>query len=388
MKKITSVLLVLLMVLSLIPFGVSAADEAQIKNVIFMIGDGMGPSHLEWAKAETGEKLAMDEMPVKGYRITDSLSGLTDSAAGGTALACGLLAFNSNVGTLSISMDGHAFVVADYLNLCEASQKAGKKTGVITSDSNTGATPAAFSAHAAKRGEAEKISAQQLECGLDLLWTAADGIITESSATAAGWTYIDNINEISNLSKDSKSLAQFTGKVQYDDGDENGAPLSALTASAIDLLDGSEKGFFLMVEGAHIDKYSHSNEKEGMVKSLIEFDKAVSEAVEFAQEDGNTMVIVTADHETGGITYDESAKEWKFTVGDHTRADVPLRVYGDKGMLKDGETIKNVEVAKYVAKVTGLEGIPSFTINKNVVADFFKALGDLISEKVGGLFGN
>ncbi|MBQ6265494.1 MAG: alkaline phosphatase [Clostridia bacterium] len=388
MKKISSVLLVLLMVMSLIPFGVSAAEEAQIKNVIFMIGDGMGPSHLEWAKAETGEKLAMDKMPVKGCRITDSLSGLTDSAAGGTALACGLLAFNSNVGTVSVSMGGHAFIVAEYLNLCEASQKAGKKTGIITSDTNTGATPATFSAHTAKRGEAEKISAQQLECGLDLLWTAADGIITESAATAAGWTYVDNMSEIAGLEKGSKSLAQFSGKIQYDDGDENGAPLSALTASAIDLLDGSDNGFFLMIEGAHIDKYSHANEKDGMVKSLIEFDKAVDEAVKFAEKNGNTMVIVTADHETGGIVYDENAQEWKFTVGDHTATDVPLRVYGDDGMLKDGETIKNVAVARYVAKVTGLENIPSFTINKNVVADFFKALGDLISEKAGELFGN
>ena len=382
MKKIASVLLVLLMVLAVMPSAALAADTPEIRNVIFMIGDGMGPSHLEWAKAETGATLSMDKMPVKGYRITDSLSGLTDSAAGGTALSCGLLAFNSNVGTLSVSLDGHAFIVAEYLNLCEASQKAGKKTGVVTSDTNTGATPATFSAHTAKRGEAEKISAQQLECGLDLLWTAADGIITESSATAAGWTYIDSLSEIYDLPDNAKSLAQFSGKIQYDDGDENGAPLSVLTSLAISQLDGSDNGFFLMVEGAHIDKYSHSNEKDGMVKSLIEFDKAVEEAVKFAKMDESTMVIVTADHETGGIVYDENAKEWKFTVGDHTRTDVPLRVFGDEGMLKDGETIKNVEVAKYVAKVTGLEGIPTFTINRNVVADFFRALGDLIAEKL------
>ena len=343
MKKIASVLLVLLMVLAVMPSAALAADTPEIRNVIFMIGDGMGPSHLEWAKAETGATLSMDKMPVKGYRITDSLSGLTDSAAGGTALSCGLLAFNSNVGTLSVSLDGHAFIVAEYLNLCEASQKAGKKTGVVTSDTNTGATPATFSAHTAKRGEAEKISAQQLECGLDLLWTAADGIITESSATAAGWTYIDSLSEIYDLPDNAKSLAQFSGKIQYDDGDENGAPLSVLTSLAISQLDGSDNGFFLMVEGAHIDKYSHSNEKDGMVKSLIEFDKAVEEAVKFAKMDESTMVIVTADHETGGIVYDENAKEWKFTVGDHTRTDVPLRVYGDEGMLKDGETIKNVE---------------------------------------------
>ena len=384
MKKLTSVILVLLMVLSLVPFGASAADSPEIRNVIFMIGDGMGTNHLEWAKAETGEKLAMDEMPVKGFRVTDSLTGLTDSAAGGTALACGLLAFNSNVGTMSVSLDGHAFVVLNYVNLCEASQKAGKKTGVVTSDLNTGATPATFSAHAARRSYADIISAQQLECGLDLLWTRADGIITESTATKAGWTYIDKLSEIYDLPANSKSLAQFSGKIEYDDGDENGAPLSVLTSLAISQLDGSDNGFFLMVEGAHIDKYSHSNEKEGMVKSLIEFDKAVEEAVKFAKMDENTMVIVTADHETGGIVYDSGAKEWKFTVGDHTAADVPLRVYGDEGMLKDGETLKNVAVARYVAKATGLSGIPSFSLNKFVVIDFFKALGDLISAKLKG----
>ncbi len=352
-KKITALFVAALMLLSFAPMCAAAEQEPQIKNVIFMIGDGMGPNHLEWAKAATGESLVMDTMPVQGYRITNSRSGVTDSAAGGTALACGLLAFNQNVGTLALGVGNTGAVIQTYTNLCEASQKIGMKTGVVTSDKNTGATPACYSAHVARRGDSEAISAQQLGCGLDLLWSAADGIITESSAEQAGWTYVDNISELYDLPENSKSLAQFTGKVCYDSGKPEDAPLSELTTLAIDQLD-NENGFFLMVEGAHIDKYSHSNNSEGMIKSLMEFDKAIANALEFAEQDGHTMVVVTADHETGGIIYDKLLSKWRFTVTFHTGTDVPLRVYGDTGMLQNGETIENTAVARYIAEQIGV----------------------------------
>lgn len=372
MKKIV----LFFMIFLLLPI-TTFANDTEIKNVIFMIGDGMGVNHLEWAKAETGEELIMDSMPIKGYRNTNSFSGLTDSAAGGTALACGLLAINYNVGRLSIPINDYNVVVADYVNLCEKAQIQGKKTGIITSDENTGATPGAFSAHTSTRYEYEKMSEQQLNSNLDLLWSTADGIINEEMATESGWTYVDNINEIYELPKDSKSIAQFTGNVAYDDGDEFGAPLSTLTARGIELLDGSENGFFLMVEGAHIDKYSHNNDSEGMIKSLIEFDKAIGEAINFAKEDGHTMVIVTADHETGGIVWNEDNETWEFTSDYHTDVDVPLRVFGDYGMLNDGETIKNVAVARYVANVMGIDEFPSFEIRRS-----FKPIYSLIVERL------
>ena len=378
MKKVLSLVLAALMLLSALPF-FAYADDKPVKNVIYMIGDGMGENHLEWTKKELGVTLTMDSMPYKGYRITDSLSGLTDSAAGGTALSCGLLAFNSNVGTCSISIGSVGVVIANYENLCEASQRMGKKTGVVTSDSTTGATPAAFSAHTAARGEASKISAQQLECGLDLLWTAADGIITEESATKAGWQFVDSMDEIYNLEPGSKSLAQFSGKIQYKTGNEDDAPLSELTNEAIKQLDNDENGFFLMIEGAHIDKYSHSNIKEDMMKSLVEFDKAVENALAFAEEDGETIVVVTADHETGGITPDGDS--YKFTKGSHSRANVPLRVYGTDVIVGNGETVKNVTVARNVSKLIGNESpFPSYSFAPNILGSIFKALFSLFKK--------
>ena len=132
--------------------------------------------------------------------------------------------------------------------------------------------------------------------------------------------------------------------------------LTEMTAKAIDLLDDDEDGFFLMVEGAHIDKNSHSNNGDGMKDALLSFDKAIGYALEYAETHGDTLVIVTADHETGGITLQDG--EYIYTTGDHTGANVPLLVYGCDDFIKNGEAIKNREVSRRVACVMGEKKFP------------------------------
>ncbi len=348
-------------------FSIVLIDE--VKNVIIMIGDGMGENHLEWTKSELGVELEMDKLPYQGYSKTDSLSGLTDSAAGGTALSCGLHCFNSNLGTLSVLINGRGAIAFNYMNVSEAALKIGKKAGIVTSDVNSGATPASFSVHTYKRELTEEITKQQAECNLDLIWAADNGVSDKKMFEDNGWTYSTTENELKELDKNKRSFAAIKGNIFYDTGDENDAPLSELTELAIDKLD-NEKGFFLMVEGAHIDKNSHSNIKDGMMNSLVEFDKAVKCAVDFAKKDGNTIVIVTADHETGAITKDENG-QYGFTSGDHSKADVPLRLFGSDGLVKNGEHVANTEVGKFIAKKLGYtERFPVMTFNP----DFFKEL--------------
>ena len=377
LRKLTAVITALVILTACLTPAVYAIVIPQdVKNVILLIGDGMGPNALEWTKAETGEELFMDTLPYHGYSQTDSLSGTTDSAAGATALSCGKRVFNSNLCELALLIDGFGAKVCTYTNVSEIAKSLGKRAGIVTSDTNTGATPAGFSVHTYKRELAEEITAQQKDCGLDLIWAADGGFSVKEDFEKAGWAYAETMTELTEIENGVRSFAAIDGHIQYETDSDDDAPLSTLTSMAIENLD-NENGFFLMVEGAHIDKNSHSNNKEGMMKSLLEFDKAVQNAVEFAERDGNTIVIVTADHETGGITYNEEIKAYEYTSGSHTNADVPLRLFGAEDLVKDGQAVKNVEVAKFIAKKLGYtKKFPVTQFNFAFPAELFKALFD------------
>lgn len=389
MRKITKSLALIFAVMLLVtsfPVAGFSQSGGEIKNVIYMIGDGMGPNHLEWTKAEKDVELFMDTMPCQGYSQSDSLSGLTDSAAGGTALSCAKKVYNSNLGTVSITAFNQGVVMVNLLNIREAASSLGKRTGILTSDVCSGATPASFSAHTAKRQNTEIITEQELACDADLFWACSNGLVTKEDVEKTGRTYVSTSEEVNALENGEKSFGVFTGKLCYDSGDENDIPLSALTASAIENLD-CEEGFFLMVEGAHIDKYSHSNEAEGMMLSLIEFDKAVEVACDFAEKDGHTAVVVTADHETGGITFDKETQTYSFTSTGHTRADVPLRVYGVSDFIANGETVEHADIPLYLVRKLGYtKKFPYVTHNLRFVPDFFAQFIPWLKGEIEDLF--
>lgn len=374
-KRFFAVILSVIIVFSaLVPVCCAQEDAGAVKNIIVMIGDGMGENHLEWTKAVCNVKLNMDSLPYQGYSQTNSLSGTTDSAAGGTALSSGRRTFNGNIGEMGFQIGDYDCMIAKFMNTAEIAKSLGKRAGVLTSDTNSGATPAAFSAHTADRGSDEDITNQQLAGNLDLMWAAANGRVTEEIAVANGWKYVDTLMDAYALKTGTKTFGAFNGMIQYDDGNKSCAPLSQLTTLAIKQLD-CEEGFFLMVEGAHIDKYSHNNDYEGMMKSLIEFDKAVGEAVKFAENDGNTIVIVTADHETGKIVYD-SDEGYKYTQTSHSNTDVPLRIYGTDKLVKDGAATKNYNVSRFTAEQFGYAGeYPVCEYNVTIVFDIFSAIG-------------
>lgn len=371
--KILSIILAFLMLFSAMSLTVSAEEEATAKNIILLIGDGMGENSIEWTKSEYKTELVVDTMTYKGYSKTNSYTGTTDSAAGGTALSSGKHAINGNIGMLAIALGNAHIDFGTYMNTCEVAKKLGKKAGIVTSDTNSGATPASFSAHAADRDYADEITNQQLKGDLDLLWAKANGLVNETNAKENGWSFVDSIDDINALDESTRSFGAFTGSIEYDYEDGKFVPLSELTELAINKLD-NENGFFLMVEGAHIDKNNHSNKKDGMMKSMLEFDKAIGKALDFAKADGNTIVIVTADHETGGIKKNSDGT-FKYTSGGHTSTNVPVRVYGADDFIKNGDVVVNYEISRYTAKKLGYkEEYPVFIFNSDFIIDFLKSI--------------
>lgn len=329
--------------------------EGKYKNVILMIGDGMGENTLKATKAERNVSLTMETMAVRGQSETDAFFPLiyTDSAAGATALSCGIRVYQNSVAVFPFD----PFTIGDFnvpVSLTELVQTRGMATGVVTTDLTSGATPASFSAHALARGMEEDISADQLSSKLDLIWGAESESINAENAGANGFTYITNEDELMALEAGSRSFAQFSfDDLKYCRNNHNTPTIEEMTEKAIDLLSADEDGFFLMVEGACIDKHSHDNDMENATLSTVEFDKAVAAALEFAEEDGETLVLVTADHETGGIKYNEKTDEYYYTVGSHTSVNVPLFVSADDAGFTDGEAVKNRQIAVQIARILG-----------------------------------
>lgn len=330
-------------------------DFAPVKNVIFMIGDGMGFNSLNKTKAEKGiDTLTMNTFPLQGESQTRSANNaVTDSAAGGTALSSAIRTNNSFVGTYGY--DGYD-LYSHPMNLCELAKSQGKTAGIVTSDSTSGATPASFSSHAKDRDDEEDITFQQLRGDLDLIWGTATASFSEETATEYGFTSIYNKADMDALTEGSRSFGQFTDSVWHEVAKEGMPTMAEMTVKAIDLLDDDEDGFFLMVEGAHIDKNNHKNLGEEMEDALIAFDQAVQAALDYAQADGETMIVITADHETGGITLKDG--EYVYTSDGHTGVNVPLLVYGCDNFIENGQAIKNMEVARRVACAMGETHFP------------------------------
>ena len=328
--------------------------QGKYKNVILMIGDGMAENTIEATKDIKGiDQLAMEKAPVKCYSDIDSyMLPFTDSAAGGTALACGIRVWINSVAVYPfapINVDDTPVP----LTLNELVKTRGMASGVVTTDKTSGATPSDFSAHVLDRGMEEEISADQLVSGIDLIWGGASDSINEENTAANGYTYVDSETDMNALKPGSKSFAQFNFSDLKNVRNEHNTPtLEEMTNKAIDILSADKDGFFLMVEGACIDKFAHDNNMNGVTLTTVEFSKAVAAATAFAEEDGETLVIVTADHGTGGIKPDKNGG-WKFTHGTHDIIDVPVYVFAKDAGFKSGEEIKNRQIAVQIARVLG-----------------------------------
>ncbi|MCQ2463393.1 MAG: alkaline phosphatase [Clostridia bacterium] len=375
-KTAISVILTAALLFCAVCIGASAKNDGvkKYKNVILFIGDGMGINTIRAAKQSLNienQTLNMESFPVQGWSMTRSLTdSVTDSAAGGTALATGFRTYNGGIGNF-IFEPLAAFLTP--LNLTDVAIEEGKATGVITTDKTDGATPGTFSAHAASRNMSDDICGDQLRSKIDLIWGGASDNISKKAAENNGFTFVTTTTEMNALEAGERSFGQFSysdfGNAVINDTTPS---IEQMTMKAIELLSADEDGFFLMVEGAHIDKKSHSNLKDDMAKQLYEFDKAVGSAYDYAKADGDTLIVITADHETGGITLDEKTGNYYYTTGSHTGANVPVFVSATDAGFENGAAIKNRQVARNISDVIDTNGIrklgnveiPFFTLFK------------------------
>lgn len=322
------------------------------KNVILLIGDGMGVNHIEAGNMFNNKALTMTTFPAQTKITTFSkIWPITDSAAAASAMATGKKAVN---GTISQTKTGKT-----NQSITELAIEQGMKTGVVSSKPIYDATPAAFSGHAPSRKKTDTIIDSQIRSSIDLLmgegkedYSAHMGKIAENNKK-----FITSFEELP--SNNSQPVLFSTEEVL---STKNGINLLKEMADyAMNYLSGSEDGFFLMVEGGKIDSKSHSNDFNGMLEELIAFDAVVKDVLDFAKQDGDTLVIVVADHETGGLNIkpnksgQQSAADFKFTSSQHTPRNVRAYFYPETVVTNIPETIDNTHIYQIMKQVITMQ---------------------------------
>ncbi|AKJ65055.1 alkaline phosphatase [Kiritimatiella glycovorans] len=305
-----------------------AARAAQApRNVILMIGDGMGVAQLTAGKIAAGE-LEMERIRTLGLMTTHSANALvTDSAAAGTALATG---HKTDNGVLAQTPDGKPL-----RTVLEAAEERGLKTGLVTSCSLTHATPAAFGAHVPDRDRDVRIAEQVAACGVDVLFGGGAKFFRAhfESMRGEGFTIVTT-EEAWNVMGAPARAAAFLAEKHPPRITEGRVPLEELTRRALLILEESGPGFFLMVEASQIDWGGHANDTEFILSEMLDFDRAVGACLDFAESEGDTLVLVTSDHECGGMAVhdgsveDRTVTECGYTTGYHTAVMVPLFAFG------------------------------------------------------------
>ena len=322
----------------------------RVRNVILMIGDGMGVGAVNAALYANGGELTMTNLRTVGFVRTQSADNFTtDSAASGTAYATGQKTNNGYLG-----MNPAKEVIP---NIPELLAPLGYACGVLSTDDLNGATPAAFFAHQPARGMKDEIWADLP--GSSLLFASAGTQATFEGLPFATQEEIRRRYTVvydpdDDDVEDSERLLYLPKSVNLDRGDY----LPATTEMAIEYLsERSRKGFFLMVEGARIDKSEHSNDFPGTVQETLDFDKAIEAAIRFAERDGHTLVIISADHETGATILSKADPQTGYALGvfaskGHTPMMVPLFAYGPHSREFSGVQ-ENSDVANKILRLLG-----------------------------------
>lgn len=284
------------------PVSVEMPKGKKVKNIIFMIGDGMGLEQLSTAWIVNNRHLNItDNFPYVGLQWTYSASKLvTDSAAAGTALFTGS---KTNNGMLAMSPDGQPLET-----LPEYARSKGWKTGMSVVCRICDATPAAYAAHHANRDSLYSITSQMVDCGLDFIsggglkwWeNRPDGRDLTAEVEAKGYTFVKDLESLKAV--EEGPVIALTAYTELPPALDRGTEHQEAVLKALELLDDNKKGFFLMVEGSCIDDWCHANKVGFAVEEILDFDRTVGAVLEWAAKDGETLVIVTADHSTGAMT--------------------------------------------------------------------------------------
>ncbi|HKK78593.1 MAG TPA: alkaline phosphatase [Phaeodactylibacter sp.] len=327
------------------PLQGTAAVGGKARNVILMIGDGMGLAQITAASLSTQGPLAMESFPFAGLHKPHAEDNLiTDSAAGATAFATGV---KTNKGTLGLDSKG-----APVRNIVEEAEARGYATGLVTTASVVHATPAAFVAHLPLHNQYEQVAAQFLEQEIDLFIGGGRRYFLESESGQPNvlqemMTQGYNISSylegpLADLPLDfNRRLGYFTAEDQPPKAQEGRDYLPVASRFAPRFLQKhSQEGFFLMIEGAQIEWAGHENDQAYLIEETLDFDQAVREALKFARRDKETLVIVTSDHETGGYSIQPGSTRDSliagFSTDEQTGSLVPVMAYGPGAELFRG----------------------------------------------------
>lgn len=352
MKKHYYLILSLLLLVSCNYQASETAKSPKVKNIILLIGDGMGTSQVYAGFIKNKGHLNLERCTHTGFSFTYSASDLiTDSGAGGTALACGVKANNRTIGIKADSSIAKSIL--------EYAEEFNKATALIAACAVTHATPASFIAHTSSRHKYEDIAADYLKTDIDVfiggglkyfnqrsdsidltkvllannyeLALSLDEVLASKSDKIAGLLYVDHPPKVTEGRNDFLAKAGL---------------------KAIEILNKNENGFFMMLEGSQIDWAGHDKDNDYVIAEMIDFDNTVGAILDFAEKDGETLVIITADHETGGYALTggdlkNGIVSGEFVFDQHTAVMVPVFAYGPgaenfTGMMENTDIFKKM----------------------------------------------
>ncbi len=334
-----------------------AGPRKPVKNIILLIGDGMGPTQVTGGLIANHGQLYMQQAQATGLSITCNQYGkITDSAASATAMATGHKTYN---GALGIDSLGHTF-----RTIMWDMREHGKSTGLVAGCELTDATPAAFAITHPDRNQPEAIAAKFLAAPIDFMYAGGlkyfahrqDGVDLLAQYRAQGYQVATTPAAAQALtSPKAIALLAETGPPRMPE--RTASYMNLGVSKALDLLARNKNGFFLMIEGSQIDDAGHFNNTTYNVQEVLDFDQQVGRAFAFAAANGETLVIVTADHETGGYSIidggmAEGQVTARFATNKHSAVMVPVFAYGPGSELFTG-MYQNTEIYTRIRQVLG-----------------------------------
>ena len=403
-KKWSSLFLASALTLSTFSIAQPQVQAAEVEkptkptNVIMLVMDGSSNNAVTLSRWYKGGNLAMDEILSGGVRTYSAESAITDSAPAATALATGHKSNDKFVGVLpaTVSSPGLEQVAKEdafkpVANVLEGAKQQGKATGLIATSEIQHATPAGFSAHATNRSQYDNIAEQQVYQNIDVVLGGGSESLTPGTTKNArkdgenlvnvlnekNYDFVKTRDELLN-STSSKIWGSFApSALAYDLDRAKTRPteptLAEMTGKAIDTLKKDEDGFFLFVEGSKVDWAAHKNDTIGIISDILSFDDAVKEAVDFAKEDGNTMVIAVTDHGNSGITMGNANTS-------STYSSIPVSAYIDPlkkaTMTVEGALSQLKEDKSNLVEVAALYGLDDLTEDELATLKSAKDIGD------------
>lgn len=339
----------------------AACRSESPRNIILLIGDGMGLPQMAAAYTANHGQLQMHRCPYVGLSCTTCSNALiTDSGAGGTALAVGQ---KTNLGCIGVDTLGNPLP-----SLLAQAKTFGKRTGISVVCRLCDATPADFCCHSASRYDYDDIIADYLESGVDYIagggmyffTNRQDGRNIFSEMGEAGYHLASTPEELYALNQ--LPVCAVLADSEYVVAPQRGDLFVRQTMQAIHMLD-NPKGFALMVEGSCIDDWCHANVAERVIAEMLDFDQVVGAVLDWAEKDGHTLVVITADHETGGMVLEDGdlstgETECSFANEGHSNCFVPVYAYGPgadqfTGVMQNAELSQRITrlMKRYVSKI-------------------------------------